>query len=171
MIIEVLRLFTTGLLNSTYGINQQIGSLDVFSGDTVPPNVISISDESQNIVVANSRILKPMPSIAVVQAGPAELDPNVLTTVRDGEVTIGIRYYAENSQTQNIRRNALYTMRALEKFLQDFFNDTNDADRIINNIQVCAVLDLRHESITAFEEDNILIGQLTLTLLVRDTRP
>lgn len=171
MIIETLRLFTIGLGDSGYGINAQIAALDVFAGDSVPPNIVTISDEASNIEVSNSRPLKPFPSVAVVQAGPSELDANVLTTTREGEVVISLLYYAENSQTHNVKRDAFYTLRALEAFLNDFFQDTNDADRVDNSIQVCFVTELRHEIVLSSVEDNYILGQLTVTLKVRDIAP
>lgn len=171
MLIEAQRLFVTGLGDGGYGINDQIANLDIFSGDSAPPDIVTISSETQNTIVAHSRVLEPLPSIAVVQAGPVELDPNVLSTIRDGEVILGVRYYAKNSQTQNVRRDALYTLRALQKFLQDFFDDTNAADRIINNVSLEYIAGLRHEEIVSFVKDNIIIGQLTVTISVRDSAP
>ena len=171
MIPETLRLFTAGLLDGTYGINVQIAALDVSAGDSVPPNIATISDEASDIEVADSRALKPFPSIAVVQAGPAELDANVFTTTREAEVVIGLRYYAESSQTHNVKLDAFYTMRALQQFLNEFFQDTNDPDRIDNNVQVSFVTELRQEPVLSFVEDNFIVGQLTVTLKVRDIAP
>ena len=173
MIIETLRLFNTGLNDGTYGINAQIALLDVFAGDSVPPDIVTIEDESQgdSPAVALERPPRPFPSISVTQEGAATFDANVLTTVRDAEITIALRYYAENSQTQNIKRNAFYTLRALEAFLNDFFSATNDADRMDNGVQICAVTGITHEPVVSFEEDTIIIAQLSVTLQVRDTTP
>ena len=172
MIRETLRLTSAAMANVTYGVNAQITTLDISVGDPTPPDVVTITDETQNIDVALDRPAVPMTSIGIVQAGPAELevdDPQQI--VRDGEVTVGIRYFAENSQTHNVKNQALYVMRAIEKTINDWMDESNLADRQQNNITVCFLTGMRHEKVMSYIEDSIIAGQLTVTFEVRDTAP
>lgn len=173
MILETVRVVSAALENLTYGVNAQLASLDIDSGDTVPTNIVTIGNETEDFLVAMGRVVTPFPSLSVALDGDADLDGEVLTTIRDAEIPIAIRMGLSNDQAQNGLRDTYYYLRAVIKTLRDLSSNSNIADRTRNNICVAEILELTHRPLFREIEDTngIVTGQLIVTYKVRDVNP
>lgn len=173
MILESIRIIADALEDSTYGVNAQLPSLDIDSGDTVPENIKTFADETRDILVALDRVAEPLPSINVFLGGPIDAEPEVLTTTRDADVPITIRIALSNDQAQNGTRDIYYYMRAVEKCLRDLGSNANAADRSRNNVQYNEYTDWRIQRrfVKIDDANGAVTLQIDFTARVRDINP
>lgn len=172
MILETVRVISDALGHLTYGVNAQLASLDIDSGDIVPTNIVKIANETENFLVALGRAAEPYPSLNVALDEDVELE-QVLTSHRDGTVTVAIRVALSNDQAHNGMRDTYYYLRAVAKTLLDLGSNSNVADRTRNNVCVGVLEELTHRPL--FKElgdtNGLVTGQLIATYAVRDTNP
>jgi hypothetical protein len=173
MILETIRIVSEALENGTYGVNAQLSSLDIDSGDTVPTNIVKVGNETEDFLVAMGRVVTPLPSLNVALDGDVDLDPEVMTIVRDGDVVIAIRVGQSNDQAQNGMRDTYYYLRAIQKTLRDLSANGNIDARTRNNICVGEITEMIHRPLFREIEDTnaVVTGQLIVTYRVRDNNP
>lgn len=173
MIIETIRVVKDALADGTIGINAQLTTLDLDAGDSTPTDIATVTDETVNFEAALNRPSEPTPSVNVALNADVDLDGEVMTTFRDGEVELAIRVAVIEDQVHNGVRDIYYYIRAIEKCLRDLASNANAAVRLRNNVQVREILDMTHRPIFREIEDSgtTLTGQLVITWLVRDISP
>ena len=173
MILETIRVVSTALSNGEYGVNAQLSNLDIDSGDTVPTNISKVANETEDFGVALGRVATPFPSLNVALDGDVDMDGEVQTTFREGEVTLVIRLGLANDQSDDGMRDTYYYLRAVEKTLRVLSSNVKEDDRKRNNICVAEILDMTHKTLFREIEDTnaIVTGQLVVKYKVRDVNP
>lgn len=173
MILETIRTVTDALVTGSIGVNAQLTSLDYDAGDSAPTNILTITDETENYLAALNRPAEPTPSITVALNADVDMDGEVMTSYRDGEIELAVRIALNNDQVQNGLRDIYYYSRAIEKCLRDLARNENASMRLRNNIQVQEILEMTHRPVFREVDDatTTLTGQLVVTWKVRDIAP
>lgn len=176
MILETMRAWADWLGDATYGVNAQLATIPLDGSDTAPDAVAIVADETRNGTAARRQIPDTLPALLVRLQQSGTLVPNIgpNTAVRDGEIPLLTAYAATNADSAKGNRNAVYTLRAIEKSLRDFMDPSIAAAntaRMRGNIQILSVTGLEH--VTTYEplEDRDVLAALIVTFQVRDTAP
>ena len=186
MFNEVNRSLTDYLNDVTNGVNAQLNTMTSQSlydtGDSQPPNIDTIVDESRDREVA--RRFPPLeqsgndnPSLSVFidnvipfgAFGPTGGSPEVAQSYRDATVTMKVRYYINNPFTEEGIKNAYYYARAVLKTIKAF--DRNQTARTRNEIQFRQLQDLNFQPMFQDPDFGGLTWYFELTYIVRDERP
>ena len=171
MVRETIKLYTNALRHPTYGVNAQLLALPLEDGASRPDPFQLITNELENGTVARRYVNVDEPNISVALAQPADLDPAVITTVRDAEITLAVNITLANTDTEVGHDNTYTVMRAIERATAAFLKPANAADHQLNAIEVYQCTRMTHEVTDAYEESTPLVGVLTLSFKVRDTLP
>lgn len=177
MNLEPLRIVTDWLGNATYGVNAKLATLPRDAGDSAPPSVQLIADETRSGPVARDRI--PIPATPGPVLTLACIEESIWNTVledkyRDCEaLPIEIRYAdLDKVVTQTGTQNAYYTMRAVLRSLKDLMNDPGNAARQRNLVTLVNTSDLVRIRPTMKEiEDKIIVASMSVTFGFRDEAP
>jgi len=171
MILETIRSLTDGLANATYGVNVKLTSVLLDGSDTRPSSIVTITDETRDAVVARGRLPEALPGIAVSLHDPVTADGEVMTSYRDGTITLAIRCAAQVSDTDKGNSSIYYIMRAIQECLKDYHSNANASDRLRNNVMIGECTDMQIHPPYHPNEDNIIAGGMTVTYSVRDITP
>lgn len=171
MILEAIRSLTDGLANATYGVNVKLASLQLDGSDVRPSSIVTIADETRDSVVARNRLPQTLPGIAVALQDAVTADGEVMTSYRDATITMSIRYGVDQSDTDIGNANIYYVMRAIEECLKDYHSNANASDRLRNNVIIGECTDMQIHPPYHPNEDNIIVGGLSVTYKVRDIAP
>ena len=172
MILETLRAVTDWLGDATYGVNAKIAALNLDAGDSVPPDVQTIADETRNGQVARQQIPANKPALMISLYEDATLVPEVMQSTRDGEVVVLIRLAVENIETDDGARDSFYIMRAVEQSLREFHrNDYAATNRTRNGILIGPCVDMRQTTVYEPTEDGTVTSALLLRYQCRETTP
>jgi len=188
MFLECNRMLSDHLKDATNGIDAMLDTMAseglYDSGDNQPADIGSaITDETRNIEVARrfpplelSGDNKPSISIFIVDVaqfgapGRSGGSPVASQGFRDAQVTIAIRYYIENPETDEAFRDAYYYARATAKSIAKF-NQLDSADRKRNNVCLSQFLQMNFRPLYQEPESTGLDWYYLLTFKVRDERP
>lgn len=165
MILEVVRSITDWLQDGTNGVAAQLALLPLDAGDSAP-SVGTIADETRSNIVAQGR-LPSTPGIAVNSQGIKELDPEVTTVERDGQITLHVRVGCASADTKNATRDGSYILRAIVRSLRLY----NAATRTRNSIAIYSCIDLRLAALWQPIDDQIITGAVIGTWQFRDIAP
>ena len=171
MILETIRLVANALATGSYGVNTQLSSLTLDVGDTVPPSLVTVVDETRNDEVAVGRYPETYPCLVVTLDGSVELQGEVTSNYRDAEVTVMVRYVQSNIETAQARTDCYYTLRAVQKCLKTFFSNLQAADRSKNNVQVIECLSFEHVPMFENINDTMVTSGIRIKMFVRDITP
>lgn len=171
MILETLRLVTNALNNATYGVNAQLDTLGLVAGDTAPPHVFTIVDETRDNQVAVGRYPTTLPALTVVLVDDVTMWGQVQSDIRDGTIAVLIRYVFTNVETAKGNSDVFYTLRAVEKTLTTFNSPDSESDRILNNIQIVSCDTIIHTHLFENIDDAYVTAGLKATFRVRDITP
>lgn len=173
VLLETIRMVTAALNNPTYGVNAQLPTLNLDSGDTTPADIPLITDETVNGEAARGRVPKETrPVIAVMLAEDVDVPPEEANTgIVDSEVKVDIRIATSDVETQRGATDQYYYMKAVERCMREFLNNTNAADRSRNGVllESCTIMGSLRLHLPIDDED--IHGGIRVTLQVRDTQP
>lgn len=171
MIVETLRAVTDALATGSYGVNYQISNLTVESGDSAPPELVAVVDETRSDEVAVGRYPSTLPALMVTLEGNPTLQGDVVSDSRDGEVSVLIRYIVSESDTSKSVTDSYNTMRAVLRTLKEFNSNTQAQARLRNGIQIVECLSI--EMVQTFKniDDAYVTGAVTARFRVRDCEP
>lgn len=176
MILETVRAWADWLQDATYGVNAQLGTIPLDSGDPVPTAIALVADETRNGSAARRQIPDTLPALLVRLHAPAGLVPNIgpNTANREGAIPVLTAYAAADVTSEEGNRQCVYTLRAVEKSLRDFMDTTIAAAntaRSRGSVQIERIEDLQH--LTTYEplQDRDILGALIVTFQVRDLAP
>lgn len=174
MRLEVVRIVADWLADGTNGVNALLPGIPLDGGDSTPPVIASIVDETRSGVAARRHFPEdhPTPALFVFTGRDARLMGEVHTHLRDAEISVTIGYVQKAATTENGLRDAFYTMRAVERSLKKLQEQANEASRTRNNIAIIAAREFVYPNV--FAE----VGGLVMTAgveavyeLVRDYAP
>ena len=172
MILETLRAVTDALNSEIFGVNVQIPNVTRDSGDSEPPTISAAYDETRSNAVAVGTLDNiTYPLLAVTLDDTVTLNGEVTSGYRDATITILIRYMTRDSETALARSHGYYTLRATEKALAAYMENTHITDRVRNGVQLISSTGVEHIPMLEMYEDAIITGALRVELFIRDTTP
>lgn len=171
MIIETIRAVADALTTGSYGVNYQIQNLSVESGDVQPPQIVEIVDETRSDEVAVGRYPKNYPCLVVTLDGNPTLQGDVVSGVRDGEVSVVIRYITKDADSAKSVVDTYNTLRAVMRTLKEFNSNIRSADRMRNDVQIIECLNVEVTQTFQQLEDSFNTGAVKATFRVRDIQP
>jgi hypothetical protein len=173
MILETLRMTTTALSSSVYGVNYYLTNLPTDAGDPTPPLIQTITDSTVDLVTAQG-LLTPAgqrPSIQIMQGGDVPILPFVPTQHREAKIPILIRYSENRTATQQGLREAYYVLRAVQESLLAWLN-AGDGTTLRNGVNFSRCENATQHPIYTTERIDIqIVGDFRFTAFVRDTGP
>lgn len=178
MYLEPGRSLVDWFQNATYGVNALTAAVPRDAGDSAPPTIQYFNDESRDPRVAEGNPPTLLPAVVVQLIGQAQWAGEVQTVIRDGKVSLLVRYLAnarsDSAGTANMAlgiTDAAYTMRGIVDSVRAWLRNENYAARTRNNIAVLSVDKISPWNVSRNEADNIIVGNIVLTCDVRDTAP
>lgn len=166
--LEAARIVADWLGSTTAGVNAKLAALDYDGSDTAPTSVATIADETRNGAVARDRLPTPFPCLAITVERFRQ-DGEVRTVVRDGSVTVLIRYGVSATDTGGGTRDAYYTMRAVVESLRELNRNENQASRTRNGRSLMACEEIEFRPMYQALEDGQVTGVVAATWTTRDT--
>jgi hypothetical protein len=171
MLLETIRMVTDALNSSVYGVNTKLAGLSIDSTDSVPTSLAAIVDETRSDEVAVGRTPNTYPLLAVTLDGDTSLNGFLFSEIRDGSVTLVIRYITESQNAAVGNSEAFYVLRAVQQTLADFVSNDNASDRVRNNVLILEMTELQHVNMFENINDALVVGALKPTFRVRDIAP
>lgn len=175
MILETVRsladaLATTG---NSYSVNTLLPLVLRDATDSEPPAITVFADETRDPEVALRRTsnLANRPALLLTIPRDVEFNGDLSSDVRDGTVTVLMTLVYDNADTPEAKTDLLYTVRAIQSAVREYVNNTNEAVRTRNGIQIIACTGMNVAGIFAPLEDGSVSVDITVTFLVRDTIP
>lgn len=182
MELEVIRAAAAGASDLTIGVNAQIALLTIDTiGDLIPPTVAVynyvdhpwVARKKLNIDEINAGRIS-VPALAIYLSSPPKIDGEIQRTdYRDGSFPVTFGYVSVEPDDAKRMRDALYTTRALLRFLTQFHkNDYADTLRSRNGISlILAQSPLEPATPMDSWEGGILAAELTVTYRCREHSP
>jgi len=166
MILEVLRILKDALSSGgSTPLATQLSAIPRDGGDSVPTTP-TIVDASRSFDAAVGRAPSTLPALTIAFDETVDMDPRSAQGIRDAEVAVLFRYIDKDSNAANGTRDALYTMRALERCLDRLpFPITR------NSIQMYTCMDRRYVSLKTVIEDQWCVVGVRAVFSVRDLAP
>lgn len=176
MILETLRLLTDRMNSATAGVNAKLAGVPRTSGDAQPPSLALIADETRNLHAAFGRMpdqATSYPCLLVSQPQVGNtLDPHAMAAAqRDGSIHVLIRYGQLESDAVKGTRDLHYTLRALQRVIEDWMQTAPESQRTANSVCVWHIEELVVQSAWADVGDKICTGGMLVTFRVRDLAP
>ncbi len=173
MLIETIRGVSEALVHSTIGVNAQIPTVNVDAGDPTPPLIQYITDQTRDLSAALNKqpVDNGSPTITVGINDNVEMKSEVVSGVRNSEVSVIIQYEALGVLTHSAVRDAYYTMRAVEKCLYAFELNDYAALRTRNNVFIVNSTSMIHTPMETNDASTSVITSLIVRYAVRDEHP
>lgn len=168
MLLETLRMVTDALNSATYGVNTKLSGLSIDSGDSIPTSLAAIVDQTRSQDVAVGRYPAEFPCLVVSLNGDTQLNGFLYSDVRDGNVSVVIRYITQAENMATGVSEGFYVLRAVQQTLADFVSNDQAADRSRNNVQILEMTELVHRQMFENIDDANVVGALQTTFKVRD---
>lgn len=173
MLIETLRSVTDALATGSIGVNAQLASIQRDAGDPVPTSVVLITDQTRNfdLALGKTPTEQGYPMILVTINSPVDLKGEVVGTIRDAEIEVLIRYETQGTETDDLVRDTYYTLRAIERCLNQFHSNANASMRTRNGVHLQECLSMQHSTVETYEQGQQVLANISVKYLVRDTQP
>jgi hypothetical protein len=177
MLLETDRLTADWLNNVTVpgdGVNALLASTPVDSGDSVPANLATITDETRDENVARGQLPDVLPALAVSIDAIEDLDGQVVQVTRDGKVKVRIRVGVSNAVTSDAVRDVSYYLRTAMRSLRKMFDQSSNALNRTRNGIYLETCDSMAEAIVWTKDQadtSIVTGYILATLQLRDLAP
>lgn len=147
------------LTHSTDGVNAQLSSLPLDSGDTQPKSVERIMDETNDDEVVRQEAVPDWPVLQVFGEGVAEMEGQASQTKHDAPAaSVAILYVTDDADSAEAVQETYYTQRAIYRALEGLMG--RDADRKRNKILLTRL------ARRGYEATRMEIGQGTTTAFV-----
>lgn len=163
MHLETIRSLTAHLQDPTRGLGAQLAALPLESGDT-RPTTPTIADEASSFAVAIGRPPATLPTLTVELERVTGLDPERVQPIRDGQVTLLLRYCDRETAADAALRDAHIVMRALHRSL-----DAIPWPLVRNAVECYAITGREVGAVMQPLGDAWALVALRVTLNVRDT--
>lgn len=162
--------------DGTHGVNALLASQSRDGSDSQPPNV-SVIEETTSERAALGRPQDeqdetdetPVPVLAVSAFGGDDASPATVSPIGEQSVKVLVRYEARNTSAAAGRRDAYYTLAAVQKCLRALSLDGDETtDRTRNSVHLIALNELRIEAADAALVDAGIYGQVVAGWDARD---
>lgn len=178
MELEVIRMCAAAAADNAIGVNAMIDTLTLDGQDTRPGHV-HVYNSVDDGFVARRAVPEQggnitFPALAVMVYDPITFS-EVRTTVRDGRFPVAFAYLQRDSDSAKGNRSALYTNRAILRFLSRFLAPTAAAQalRLRNGVGIIGPTDLdqatKQPPIFENWKGGICTAVTVIDLLARDT--
>lgn len=174
MQLEVCRSVADWLAHATNGINAELPNVPRDVGDTQPPNLAAVLDETRSTILALKRIPdeQATPFVFVWQLTDAELDAVTQSSQHATAFGVGITYMDRDSNAAAAIRDGFYVMRAARRSLNRLHENANVASRTRNNVVIRnGNVRMRLVRPSGEIEGAIMTAGLAVTYNVRDNLP
>lgn len=175
MIRTTLRALTDAFNSVTYGINVQIGALQLEGSDTRPATMSLIANELSAGWVATGNLPPSgsVPAIGIQLLEQVEMDGEIQggAARREAHITIYSRVILRQSKTEKGNLDMYYSLEAMEKCIGVFMSAAKESDRLRNNMQICECTTMTHTKDMSFVDDNVMAGGIKATFRVRSLNP
>jgi hypothetical protein len=174
MELETISMCAAGAADGTIGVNTMIDALTINAGHLRPAHV-TIYNSVDHGWVARRAVPEDgggvtFPALAVLVAEPITLD-EVQSVVRDGHFPVGFAYLQKLSDSAKGNRDALYTSRAVLRFLSRFANNAAAVSRAMNGIQIVCPVDTKQPPVSEPWGGALVTAVTVVKWLVRETAP
>lgn len=168
-----IRMVATVLGNGTYGVNAELPKIELDAGDTAPPNVAAIVDESKDGQAARRTLIRGQttPVLYVMQGEVLEVPLGKTQAGIDADVPVLIAYGGKHSSTEVGKERAWYTMEAVLRTLTQFHSNAKAADRKLANIEIQNARDMQLQMMDEVRGDDRLQLGLLINYQVKDLNP
>lgn len=172
MFNEPVRILAAWLAHATLGVNAKLATVPRDGGDPLPTSV-TIVDETTNGSLARGRLPEtPRPILTVEIYRWDALEPVPSQGVlRDFDVTLLIRFGDTEAQSETGKRDAHYTMRAVQMSLAELWKESNSASRTRNNVQLYDCTRITPLTLYAETPNAEIVGGHLITVRGRDIQP
>lgn len=173
MFLEAPLIIGDALKDEEIGVNAMISSLALEAGDKGPPMVKDIVNEAENHEVAAKIEPQNYPAIYVMLDDPILIDPVEPTGLRQKitDLPVAIRYITNVDDPVQIRRETMYTLRAIVKTLVRLNKQVNLAKRTRNKICLTAITNLAVFEMRETIGDSTVVGAVVVTWEATNTDP
>jgi hypothetical protein len=176
VLLESVRMVAAWLDDATHGVNAILATLPRDGADTLAPDVTVLSEvDSERAALGRPADTQdeldptPAPVLAVSAFGGDDASPATVRPIGDGTVRVLVRYEARNVSAALGRRDAYYTLRAVQQCLRALSLDGDPStDRTRNAVHLIALNELRVESADAALVDAGIYGQVVAGWDARD---
>lgn len=159
MLNEIVRMTVDALTHSTEGVNAQLSSLPLDAGDSQPPDVMRIMDETADDEVVRRETVPDWPVLQVFGEGVAEMEGQASQDHHDADAaSVAILYVTDDADSAEAVEEANYTQRAIYRALESLMGRA--ADRKRNKIQLTRL------ARRGYEATRMEIGEGTTTAFV-----
>jgi len=163
VIVETVRLIAAWLGDATHGVGAQLAAM-TFDGADTAPDTPTIAEETTNDLVAAGRVgeVADGPVLGVVSYPLEDGSEASATPGRDVTVRIGVLFADRNADPSDARRDAYYTMRAVQRSLRALALEATVAERTRGSVNLLAQSELRIEPSPPDPQliDNGIYGQV-----------
>ena len=174
MQLEALQILTDWFNDVAYGVNVKLAGVPRTAGDSVPAQLQLIADETRNLEAAIGRMPADeadYPCLLLSQPPEGNaLDPHGHVGIRDSSITLWIRYGAMTAAAAAGTSAWHYTMRAIERSLEELFRQ-DDSARELNSVQLYFIEAATTYPADPMTGDKVITGALQLRLRMRDIAP
>lgn len=173
MLLEAVRIWADALEDADYGVNAQLASVELDGGDTRPPDVRWVKDVTRDTGAVEGRLPSDWPGLVVGPSGfAARAEGQVTTEKRDAEdVGVTAEWVSGKSDLAAALRDGMYTLRAIQRTLDDLFETAQDADRSRNSVRLLNAQELEFGEIIIDDEAGRVVLPTTIRFYMRDDNP
>lgn len=179
--LEVVRMIADRFADAAEGVNAHLAALPRDVGDAIPPNV-TVYDETRHGWVARSQAPRTdagvvFPALTVAIEDPVEFDGDPqysgLANERfeDVDVSVAVRLFVQNVDTEEGTEDAYYTLRAIRGCLKDFMKGEYVAARTRNSVRINQCTGMTSAALVEQLEDVWVTGGLTARFKVHESSP
>lgn len=173
MYIEAAKIVSDWLKNANYGVNAMLATIPLESGDESPPAVQDILNEVDDIEATARRQPQNYPALVIVTDDPIIIDPTIGTGVKQkiSDLPVAIRYFNTETDLVRLRRQTMYTLRAIKKALWRLDYNANQDDRTRNGVCLIKANQIIAMEIRETVGDATVVGALVATYEADDLDP
>ena len=173
MYLEAPLIISDALKDDLIGVNAMIATLNLDAGGSGPVMVQDIVNEAENVEVAAKLEPQNYPAIYVMLDDPILIDPVEPTGLRQKitDLPIAIRYIMIDTDPVALRRQTMYTLRAIAKTLVRLEKNENLAKRTRNEICLIAMTNLAMFELRETLGDATVVGAVVVTYEATNTDP
>lgn len=135
MILETIRIVVDALEHSSEGVNAELQSIPIDSGDARPPDIVSVLDPTQSDAAARQESGDDWPVLLVDSVREARSEAlQSQTNIDANSIPLGIAYITHDPDSAESVQDTLYTLRAVLRAVNNL--QDRDSDRKRNDVQI-----------------------------------
>ena len=157
--------------NRDRGANTFLQLVPLLGGETRPPNLLVVEDETRHPSAARGRGSSQSPGLVVRLNRPIDEDPTARTTFTDAEVDLLVDVCLRDVDTPEAMRDGLVYARAVIASLRDFARNENAAKRDLHQVHLTQLVGIQDQPSFAPLEDVVVTNAVFARWKTRDHTP